>query len=228
MNDFRSYKGYCEECYSLSHHGIKGMRWGIRRFQNPDGSLTDEGKRRYHMSDEDAYREYRAEKKKIDRQTGNRATVAGAGSLFGGVTTLASLGAAGITGPGVLAVPAIAMGGLIASAVISSKIGDKKISNLKKSYNAERIDKVDKIINNFSEKRVNTIINRMQEKGYDTQGISDNARKVMAETMTDQIARGLGRGITVKDVQNSDPEGMGLVTEEDKKRWQAMNKAAYH
>lgn len=228
MNDFRSYKGYCEECYSLSHHGIKGMRWGIRRFQNPDGSLTDEGKRRYHMSDEDAYREYRAEKKKIDRETGNRAAIGMAGSLMGGIPALAGLAAAGITGPGVLAVPAISLGGMYVSAIISSKIGDKKISNLKKSYNAERIDKVDKIINNFSEKRVNTIINRMQEKGYNTQALTESTRKVMADTMTDQIAKNLGRGVTVKDVQNSDPEGMGLVTEDDKKRWRAMNKAAYH
>ena len=31
----------------LYHHGIKGQRWGIRRYQNPDGSLTPEGKARY-------------------------------------------------------------------------------------------------------------------------------------------------------------------------------------
>ena len=31
----------------LYHHGIKGMRWGVRRFQNPDGSLTKAGMRRY-------------------------------------------------------------------------------------------------------------------------------------------------------------------------------------
>lgn len=31
----------------LYHHGIKGMRWGIRRYQNPDGSLTPAGKKRY-------------------------------------------------------------------------------------------------------------------------------------------------------------------------------------
>lgn len=31
----------------LAHHGILGMKWGRRRYQNPDGSLTDEGKRRY-------------------------------------------------------------------------------------------------------------------------------------------------------------------------------------
>ena len=29
----------------LAHHGVKGQRWGERRFQNPDGSLTEKGKR---------------------------------------------------------------------------------------------------------------------------------------------------------------------------------------
>lgn len=31
----------------LIHWGIKGQKWGIRRFQNADGSLTEEGRRRY-------------------------------------------------------------------------------------------------------------------------------------------------------------------------------------
>ena len=31
----------------LIHSGIKGMRWGVRRYQNDDGSLTEAGKRRY-------------------------------------------------------------------------------------------------------------------------------------------------------------------------------------
>lgn len=29
----------------LYHHGIKGQKWGVRRYQNEDGSLTDEGKK---------------------------------------------------------------------------------------------------------------------------------------------------------------------------------------
>lgn len=31
----------------LTHHGIKGMKWGVRRYQNKDGSLTPAGKKRY-------------------------------------------------------------------------------------------------------------------------------------------------------------------------------------
>ena len=31
----------------LMHYGIKGMKWGVRRYQNEDGTLTPAGKARY-------------------------------------------------------------------------------------------------------------------------------------------------------------------------------------
>ena len=37
----------CTRQNELTHHGIKGQKWGVRRFQNKDGSLTPAGKRRY-------------------------------------------------------------------------------------------------------------------------------------------------------------------------------------
>jgi len=48
------------EQYELYHHGIRGMKWGVRRFQKADGSLTSAGKKRYSTT----------ELKKMSKQVG--------------------------------------------------------------------------------------------------------------------------------------------------------------
>ena len=49
---------------SLIHYGIKGMKWGVRRYQNKDGTYTKRGLERYRKAEEE-YESSKKEKKKL-------------------------------------------------------------------------------------------------------------------------------------------------------------------
>lgn len=48
VGDDNRFKKYLPE--ELKHYGILGQKWGVRRFENEDGTLTEEGKRRYYKN----------------------------------------------------------------------------------------------------------------------------------------------------------------------------------
>ncbi len=61
MNDYLTTR-------ELYHHGTKGQKWGIRKYQNYDGTLTDAGRLRYAgVSKEDYEKLSAADKAKIDK-----------------------------------------------------------------------------------------------------------------------------------------------------------------
>lgn len=60
----------------LQHFGIKGMKWGVRRYQNKDGSLTPAGKKRYDESDEEREKKEKSKKRKVKVATAAVATAA--------------------------------------------------------------------------------------------------------------------------------------------------------
>lgn len=63
MIEERHYYGLTYNADYLEHHGILGQKWGRRRFQNQDGSLTPAGKERYSRDDFDSDESYDRAKK---------------------------------------------------------------------------------------------------------------------------------------------------------------------
>lgn len=71
----------------LAHHGIKGMKWGVRRYQNEDGGLTAKGIKRY--SGKHGAAKYirdtnpAMQKRQKARRIGQGLIIGGTGALYG-------------------------------------------------------------------------------------------------------------------------------------------------
>lgn len=65
----------------LIHHGVKGQRWGIRRFQNEDGSLKNKAKNRFKTGEPKKKKDLTPEEKKARKSKGLKIT----GGILAGI-----------------------------------------------------------------------------------------------------------------------------------------------
>jgi outer membrane lipoprotein SlyB len=177
MNDFREYSSYTSvysgqiPSYSdyLAHHGILGMHWGIRRYQNKDGSLTTEGKKRYGNVEN-------LEKWKDTVDSGRKAGMRGGSTLGLGAGIVGGhlAGPLGGFAGGALGTAAgLAIGSAVGGAVAKSKAnkqlkedlnkGDKNTPNKEVSeYIARKTDEANKI--NLEKVRNSALTDEIKDK----------------------------------------------------------------
>ena len=108
-----------EQYEYIAHHGIKGQKWGVRRFQNEDGSLTPEGRKHYGVEGKKRY--FTENVKETAKRSAKASAKAGfkEQSLLSGVGVGTATALMAATG-GVAAIPATL---LVGGAAFVSSVG---------------------------------------------------------------------------------------------------------
>lgn len=122
--------------YYLYHHGIKGMKWGVRRYQNKDGSYTAAGKKR-RQSYEDQVRQKMKAYDKANPQRSKKDNYTIALRKEGraqGTKTLVKFALSGL-------IPVVGLPVAVGQVYIGMKRGET-LANISDEYNIERARRV--------------------------------------------------------------------------------------
>ncbi len=149
MNNIQVRPPYSNELY---HHGVKGQKWGVRKYQNPDGSLTPEGKKRYNKSYakkiddaiERRYKEGGMTERNAALSAINDMSVSNAIKMFSGYA-LGGIGGAALSSGAAAAGTALGSAGLLTVSTAAPIVGaGVAIGSIAKGlYNAVQLQKAE-------------------------------------------------------------------------------------
>ena len=180
----------------IAHHGILGMKWGIRRYQNKDGTLTAEGRQRYGVGED--YDPNRPTPEQDLARHNRRVKTAKRVAIITGATAITAY----MVSPKVREAVKGALGKIgknkIGKAAVDAANGSDELRKYAKTAAADAIK------NGLDEDAKKAIAKSAREEVI--KNVSENARSAVKDTITPKTSESFGK-LLGKGIKEGAKEG---------------------